>query len=56
MLAVFATMRFRARPCNGLVGINSEVSYQLDHAPEDRQNNIGLKHLPDIHTIDLCVV
>src|ERR1700719_251978 len=29
--------------------INSEVSYQLDHAPEDRQNIIGLKHFPEMH-------
>jgi hypothetical protein len=31
--------------------INSEVSYQLDHAPEDRQNIIRLKHLLQIHQI-----
>jgi len=28
------TLRVHSRACkNGLVGINSEVSYQLDHAP-----------------------
>jgi hypothetical protein len=32
-----------------LICVNSEVSYQLDHAPEDRQNIIGLKHFPEMH-------
>jgi hypothetical protein len=35
--------------------INSEVSYQLDHAPEDRQNIIRLKHLVEIPQVDRSV-
>jgi hypothetical protein len=31
------------------------VSYQLDHAPEDRQNIIRLKHLVEIPQVDRSV-
>ena len=44
--------RFAAIFCwavrNGLGRINSEVSYQLDHAPESRQNIIRVKLLLEI--------